>query len=213
MTVVLVVDDVAALADQYAFDLRRLGGYEVLTAESGTAALELLGHEAVDCVILDLEMPGMDGFEVLRQLSKRGLHVPVIVYTGTGNYDRCAQAIRQGAASFIDKAESMERVVREVEQALERQRLVREVATLRRERQLADLVQEQQAAGRRFKRAFARGDGAGEGSALVAKQLTLDQLLRQGGAIDRNERGFARGAAEALQLARHHLLSGAGFAQ
>jgi DNA-binding NtrC family response regulator len=133
MTVVLVVDDVAALADQYAFDLRRLGGYEVVTAESGKAALDQLAQDAVDCVILDLEMPGMDGFEVLRQIVKRGLHVPVIVYTGTGNYDRCAQAIRQGAASFIDKAESMERVVREVEQALERQRLVREVTALRRD--------------------------------------------------------------------------------
>src|SRR2546427_13260437 len=54
-----------------------------------------------------------------------------IVYTGTGNYDRCIQAIRLGARSFIDKAEPMERVVQEVENALERQRLAGQVAALR----------------------------------------------------------------------------------
>ena len=124
MTAVLVVDDVAALAQQYAYDLKRVGGYEALVTHSGREALDLLEREAVDCVILDLEMPGMDGFEVLRAMERRGFRVPVIVYTGTGDYDRCVQAIRLGAAGFIDKAEPMERVVQEVEHTLERQRLV-----------------------------------------------------------------------------------------
>jgi len=108
-----------------------VGGYETLVAHSGRAALDLLEREAVDCVILDLEMPGMDGFEVLRALQRRGLRIPVLVYTGTGNYDRCTEAIRLGARSFIDKAEPMERVVQEVEHALEQERLAGQVAVLR----------------------------------------------------------------------------------
>jgi len=60
-----------------------------------------------------------------------GLRVPIIVYTGTGDYDRCAQAIRLGAYSFIDKAEPMERVAQEVENAIERRRLTAEVTLLR----------------------------------------------------------------------------------
>jgi two-component system, NtrC family, nitrogen regulation response regulator NtrX len=131
MTVVLVVDDVAAMADQYAYDLQRIGGYETLIAASGREALDLLGREAVDCVLLDLEMPGMDGFDVLRGMARRDGPPPVIVYTGTGNYDRCVQAIKLGAQGFIDKAEPMERVVREVENALERARLTGQVAALR----------------------------------------------------------------------------------
>ena len=131
MTVVLVVDDVSAMADQYAYDLKRVGGYETLVAGSGREALDLLEREAVDCVLLDLEMPSMDGFEVLRHLARRDARPPVIVYTGTGNYDRCVQAIRLGAQGFIDKAEPMERVVREVENALERARLTGQVAALR----------------------------------------------------------------------------------
>jgi two-component system nitrogen regulation response regulator NtrX len=132
MTLVLVVDDVPAMGEQYAYDLARLGGYEVRVAQDGRQALERLGGEAVDCVILDLEMPGMDGFEVLRALERRGSEVPVIVYTGTGNYDRCIQAIRLGAYGFIDKAEPVERIVREIELALERRRLRAEVRSLRR---------------------------------------------------------------------------------
>jgi DNA-binding NtrC family response regulator len=131
MTVVLVVDDVAAMADQYAYDLKRVGGYETLIAASGREALDLLEREAVDCVLLDLEMPGMDGFDVLRGMARRESPPPVIVYTGTGNYDRCVQAIKLGAQGFIDKAEPMERVVREVENALERARLTGQVTALR----------------------------------------------------------------------------------
>ena len=131
MTVVLVVDDVSAMADQYAYDLKRVGGYETLIAGSGREALDLLEREAVDCVLLDLEMPGMDGFEVLRGMARRDARPPVIVYTGTGSYDRCVQAIRLGAQGFIDKAESMERVVREIESALDRARLTGQVAALR----------------------------------------------------------------------------------
>src|SRR3989454_8302992 len=119
------------MAQQYAYDLKRMGGYEALVAHGGGEALDLLEREAVDCVILDLEMPGMDGFEVLRAMERRAFRTPVIVYTGTGNYDRCIQAIRLGAGSFIERAEPMERVVQEVENALERQRLAGQVAALR----------------------------------------------------------------------------------
>ncbi|HUF34619.1 MAG TPA: sigma-54 dependent transcriptional regulator [Gemmatimonadales bacterium] len=133
MTLVLVVDDVAPMAEQYAYDLRRMGGYEVVTAPDGPRALDLLGTVPVDCVILDLEMPGMDGLEVLRALERKGSAVPVIVYTGTGSYDRCVEAIRLGAYGFIDKAEPMPRVVHEIESALERRRLRSEVSTLRRQ--------------------------------------------------------------------------------
>ncbi len=130
---VLIVDDVAALAEQYAYDLRRLGPFDAITAADGAAALELITAEPVDCVILDLELPGTDGFDVLRELERRHIRTPVIVYTGTGSYDRCAQAIRLGARGFIDKAEPMERVAQEIRTTLERERLVREVAALARE--------------------------------------------------------------------------------
>jgi two-component system nitrogen regulation response regulator NtrX len=180
MTLVLVVDDVPALAQQYAYDLKRVGGYDVLTAASGAEGLEMATRSAVDCIILDLEMPGMDGFAVLRALDERGSEVPVIVYTGTGNYDRCIQAVRLGAYGFIDKSEPMERVVREVETVLERQRLRNEVASLRRQLGESSLVGESPAI-RRLRDGIARvapipsavlitGE-SGSGKELVARDL------------------------------------------
>ncbi len=132
MTLVLVVDDVRAMSEQYAYDLTRLGGYEVSIADSGQEGLERIAADAPDCVVLDLEMPGMDGFDVLRALERRGVETPVIVYTGTGDFDRCIQAVRLGAAGFVDKSEPMERIVREIETVLERRRLELEVRALRR---------------------------------------------------------------------------------
>ena len=131
MTQVLVVDDVPAMAEQYAFDLKRVGGYETMVAAGGAEALDVLSREPVDCVVLDLEMPGTDGFEVLRVLKRRGIETPVIVYTGTGTYDRCVQAVRLGAYGFIDKTERVERVVQEIEHAVSRGQMLTELMTLR----------------------------------------------------------------------------------
>ena len=132
MTTVLIVDDVRPMAEQYAYDLRRIGGFETLVAFDGDEALATLTREPVDCVVLDLEMPGKDGFAVLRAIRERGLDTPVVVYTGTGNFDRCMQAIRLGAYSFVDKADPVARVAREVENAVERKLLLSEVVELRR---------------------------------------------------------------------------------
>ena len=180
MTLVLVVDDVPALAQQYAYDLKRVGSYDVVTAGSGIDALELVTRSAVDCIILDLEMPGMDGFAVLRALEERGSEVPVIVYTGAGNYDRCIQAVRLGAYGFIDKSEPMERVVREVETVLERKRLRNEVVSLRRQLGESSLIGESPVL-RRLREGIARvapipspvlitGE-SGSGKELVARDL------------------------------------------
>ena len=130
-TQILVVDDVAALAEQYAYDLKRTAGYHVTIALKGEEALDLLTREPIDCVVLDLEMPGMDGFDFLRRCRQQKLDVPIIVYTGTGSYDRCIQAVQGGAAGFIDKAEPIERVVQEIEGALSRGRMTREIRALR----------------------------------------------------------------------------------
>lgn len=181
MTLVLVVDDVPALTEQYAYDLKRVGGYEVITAADGKQALDLLRGAAVDCMILDLEMPGMDGFAVLRALDQQGSEVPVIVYTGTGNYERCIQAVRLGAYGFIDKAEPMERVVREVESVLERKRLRGEIAALRRQLGVETSLVGDSAALRQLRDTIARvapipspvlilGE-SGSGKELVARDL------------------------------------------
>jgi DNA-binding NtrC family response regulator len=132
MSRILIADDVPAMRQQYAYDLERLGGHATLTAASGAEAVQILETEPIDCVILDLEMPGVDGFEVLKTIQQRRYQVPVIVYTGTGNFERCVRAVKLGAYSFLAKDEPLERVSREVENALTWNRLTQEVTLLRR---------------------------------------------------------------------------------
>lgn len=181
MYTVLIVDDVPAMAEQYAYDLRRLAGFDTRIALGGDEALELVASEAIDCMILDLEMPGKDGFAVLRALKERGVDVPVIVYTGTGSFDRCVQAMRLGAYTFIDKADPVERVAREVETAIERRALLAEVATLRRYAADDSALRGGSPAMRKLKDAIARvapipspvlilGE-SGSGKELVARDL------------------------------------------
>jgi len=181
VSLILVVDDVATLAEQYSYDLKRVGGYETIVATGGQEALDTIALEPVDCVILDLEMPGVDGFEVLRRLKKRGIQIPVIVYTGTGDYERCVKAIKLGAYNFVDKAESMERVVREVDNALERSALEAEVASLRRDVGADTPLLGSSAAMARLKEQIGRvaaipssvliGGESGTGKELVAREL------------------------------------------
>ena len=101
MSVVLVVDDNPSMLEQYAYDLHRVG-HQVVTAARGEDALEVIQRESVDCVVLDLELPGLDGFQVLTEMQTKGFRVPVIVYTGTGSYERCVRAIKLGAFGFIE---------------------------------------------------------------------------------------------------------------
>jgi two-component system nitrogen regulation response regulator NtrX len=181
MTHVLIVDDVPAMVEQYAYDLKRVGRYQASVAASGEEALDTLAREPIDCVVLDLEMPGIDGFEVLRRMQQRGIDTPVIVYTGTGSYDRCVQAVRLGAYGFIDKAEPIERVVQEIENAVSRGRLVGELRTLRSRVENASSLIGDSAPMRSLREAIARlapipssvlivGE-SGTGKELVAREL------------------------------------------
>jgi DNA-binding NtrC family response regulator len=178
---VLVVDDVPAMAEQYAYDLKRVGGYATTVAPGGEQALDLLAKEAIDCVVLDLEMPGVDGFEVLRRLKQRGIDVSVIVYTGTGSYERCVQAVRLGAYGFVDKAEPVERVVQEIENAVSRGRMARELRSLQSRVDADGVLVGDSAAIRTLRNAIARiasipstvliAGESGTGKELVAREL------------------------------------------
>jgi DNA-binding NtrC family response regulator len=135
MSTILVVDDLKSVRDLFAYDLRRKTGFEVLTASDGHEALNLLADSAdIDVVILDLEMPGMNGLLMLEKMSQDGPHdVPVIVYTGTGNFQRCVKAVQLGAYNFFSKDEvTLEQLIQSIENALQQRRLTMEIRVLRR---------------------------------------------------------------------------------
>ncbi len=101
---ILVVDD-DLLGRMEAAQCTKLQGHTVTMAEGGAQALELLRSQAFDLVLLDLMMPDVDGFEVLRQMQAdeklRG--IPVIVVSGSGGAESVARSIEMGAAGHLSK--------------------------------------------------------------------------------------------------------------
>jgi DNA-binding NtrC family response regulator len=78
-------------------------GHRVFEATGGAAALEILNRESIDAVVTDLQMPTVDGFEVLRTASAKMPPVPVVVVTGFGTVESAVEAMKLGALDFIAK--------------------------------------------------------------------------------------------------------------
>jgi two-component system, OmpR family, response regulator MtrA len=101
MTTVLLVEDDPGARQGLELALRRLG-YQVLPAETGETALDRIGQDAVDVVVLDLMLPGLDGFEVCRRL-RRSSDVPVIMLTARGDDFDIVGGLEAGADDYVVK--------------------------------------------------------------------------------------------------------------
>ena len=101
MAAVLLVEDDPAARQGLELALRRLG-YEVRLAETGEAALDGIGEVTVDVVVLDVMLPGVDGFEVCRRL-RRSSDVPVIMLTARGDDFDIVGGLEAGADDYVVK--------------------------------------------------------------------------------------------------------------
>ena len=101
MATVLLVEDDPAARQGLELALRRLG-YEVRAAETGEAALDGIGGATVDVVVLDVMLPGVDGFEVCRRL-RRDSDVPVIMLTARGDDFDIVVGLEAGADDYVVK--------------------------------------------------------------------------------------------------------------
>jgi DNA-binding response OmpR family regulator len=100
---ILVVEDERAIAQAMALKLNH-AGFEAKTALDGEAALDLLTSESFDLIILDLVMPKLDGFAVLRELQSRKNTTPVIVASNLNQEGEAELAKELGAAEYFIKS-------------------------------------------------------------------------------------------------------------
>ncbi len=123
---VLVVDDERSMRELLSIVLRR-DGYDVLVAEDGADALELLGRERVDILITDIRMPTMNGVELLREAKRIAPDIIAIVMTAFASTDTAVEALRLGAADYVNKSPAAAAELRlRVGRELERKRLQQE---------------------------------------------------------------------------------------
>jgi DNA-binding NtrC family response regulator len=125
MPTVLIVDDEKNIRATIARGLR-LEGFRTAEAGDGIEALTILEDHGADVVLLDVEMPKMDGLAALEAMRDRGIAVPAIVLTAHGSIERAVRAVKLGAFDFIEKPPSIERILLAIGHALDRGRLVSE---------------------------------------------------------------------------------------
>jgi two-component system, LuxR family, response regulator FixJ len=101
-TVIHVVDDDAAMRDSMAF-LLDVNGFKPLVYDSASAFLAEAPIDSLSCVVSDIRMPGMNGIELVRKLKGKGSACPVILVTGHGDVALAVEAMKAGAADFIEK--------------------------------------------------------------------------------------------------------------
>jgi two-component system response regulator FixJ len=99
---VAVVDDDAGVRTGLG-RLLRSAGYSAAVFASGEEFLTSIGSNCPDCLILDLRMPGMDGFEIMTNLAAAGITLPVIVLTSFPSDEVRRRAKRAGALAFLEK--------------------------------------------------------------------------------------------------------------
>ena len=115
---VLIVDDEPNLVDAIRMYLE-MEGYVILTAMSGREAIEKLRDLLPDLIVLDVMMPGMDGFETLREIRKVS-NVPVIMLTARGEEDDKVRGLRLGADDYVPKPFSQRELSSRVQAVLRR---------------------------------------------------------------------------------------------
>ena len=114
---ILVVDDEALVRNSLE-EILRLEGYEVVSVESGDAALNQIQQESYDLILLDLKMPGIDGIDVLKALSRLTPDTRVILLTGHGSLESSIDALRIGAQDYLLKPASSSEILSSVARAL-----------------------------------------------------------------------------------------------
>jgi two-component system, LuxR family, response regulator FixJ len=114
---VFVIDDDEAVRDSLRA-LLEAKSYAVKTYASGQEFLLAYAVDERGCALIDLRMPGMDGLALIEQLKSRGARLPVVVVTGHGDIPLAVQAMKAGAADFIEKPYTGDRILGAVRQAL-----------------------------------------------------------------------------------------------
>jgi DNA-binding NtrC family response regulator len=129
---VLIIDDEAAIRESLQILLED-EGYEVVNAQDGEEGLSLLDAQAVDLVLLDFQLPDRNGLEILKDIRERDPEMAVIMITAYGTPENAVAAIHGGAANFIAKPWTNEKLQADVRSAIGRKRVQEENVQLKRQ--------------------------------------------------------------------------------
>lgn len=113
---VLIVDDEIEFSNVVA-ERMRSRGFDVDTAPNGPAGLEKIKEKTYDAIVLDLAMPDMDGIETMKLMLQFDKNLQIIILTGRGSIQKGVEAVKLGAADFLEKPADIEMLAGKVTEA------------------------------------------------------------------------------------------------
>ena len=119
MARILLVDDEQPIQTLLSFPLQR-DGYEVVQAADGPEALERFDEQVFDLVVLDVMLPDLDGFEVIRLLREGGARIPVVFLTARDSTDDKIRGLTLGGDDYVTKPFSLDEVLARIRAVLRR---------------------------------------------------------------------------------------------
>lgn len=122
---ILIVDDEEHIGRLCSEILQRQS-YQTVTLDNPKSAIDIARSESFDLLLTDINMPKMNGLELLRSIKEIQKDIAAVIITGYGTIDNAVQSLRMGAQGFVVKPFSRQELIRGVEDALERQRVFRE---------------------------------------------------------------------------------------
>lgn len=125
---ILLVDDDPVLLQALPHTISlRMSGVQVETADSASAAFDLVQQQEYDAVVSDIKMPGMDGLDLLEQVLERYPDIPVLLITGHGEHELAIRALRGGAYDYIQKPIDRDDFVASLSRALQTRQMRRQI--------------------------------------------------------------------------------------
>jgi two-component system response regulator FixJ len=115
---IFIVDDDDAIRDSLELLLGAAGFRNVKTHGSGSSFLEQANPQSGDCLLLDVQMPDIDGLDLQEQVAHRGIQLAVVIMTGHGDVPIAVRAMKAGAVDFIEKPFSDDLILGSVRRAL-----------------------------------------------------------------------------------------------
>ncbi len=149
---ILLAEDDDSLREVMAFNLED-AGFQVHAVANGEAALDAYDPDAIDVVVTDIRMPGIDGMELLERLLERDPSAVVVVVTAYGNTDRALEAMRRGAFHYVEKPVNSGALQAILQKAYDHRRLSRENERLK--------------------------DGRGAKATIIAASPAMNEVLRR----------------------------------
>lgn len=120
---ILIVDDDAAVTNYLTVFLMQTELFEPVVVNDSREVPDLLARERVDLVLLDMDMPGLSGLDILRQIRDDGLSIPVIILTGVSDVDLAVRAMKLGAFDYLTKPADDDKLLETIDRALEQHAL------------------------------------------------------------------------------------------